>query len=272
VLEINLIAQDMSGYGTDWGRRGELIRLLERLVKVGGIRWIRLLYLYPHRFPEGLMELMAAEEKICKYVDVPLQHIDDTILRRMNRGGQSREIRSLLDRLRKTVPDLVLRTTFIVGFPGETEEQFDRLYQFVQDTQFDRLGVFTYSPEEGTAAYPLGDTVPESVKQRRRNRLLRLQSGISLKKNSSLIGTVQNVLVEGVSSETELLLEGRTAGHAPEIDGKIYINEGSAGSGDFVSVEVTQASHYDVVGRIVTASQSQSGCSSHPARLRLHPI
>ncbi len=271
VVEVNLIAQDMSGYGMDWGRRGELIRLLKHLVKIDGIRWIRLLYLYPHRFPDGLMELMASEEKICKYVDVPLQHIDDDILRQMNRGGNNQEIRTLLDKFRKNIPGLVLRTTFIVGFPGETERQYQRLYDFVQETQFDRVGVFTYSSEEGTTAYPLGDTVCEAVKQQRRERLLRLQAKVSLKKNSALIGTIQDVLVEGLSSETDLLLEGRTAGHAPEIDGQVYMNEGTARPGDFVRVEITQASHYDLVGRIVNVSQSQSGCSSHPAHLRLHP-
>jgi len=271
VVEINLIAQDMSGYGMDWGRRGELIHLLQHLVKISGIQWIRLLYLYPHRFPEGLMELMASEEKICKYVDVPLQHIDDDILRQMNRGGNRHEIHMLIDQLRKNIPGLVLRTTFIVGFPGETEKRFRRLYEFVQEAQFDRAGVFTYSQEEGTAAYALGDPIPEAVKQRRRERLLQIQSKISLKKNSALIGTIQNVLVDGPSSETDLLLEGRTPGHAPEIDGKVYIQDGTARPGDFVKVEITQASHYDLVGRIINVLQSQSGCSSHPARLRLHP-
>jgi ribosomal protein S12 methylthiotransferase len=251
VKEVNLIAQDMSSYGMDRGRRGELIHLLQRLVRIEGIRWIRLLYLYPHRFPEGLMELMASEEKICSYVDLPLQHIDDDLLRRMNRGGNSHEIRTLLDRLRGNIPGLILRTTFIVGFPGETERQFKRLYDFVQETQFDRVGVFTYSPEEGTSAYPLGDPISEAVKEERRGRLLKLQARISLKKNSELIGTIQNVFVEGPSSETDLLLVGRTAGHAPEIDGGVYINEGEAQPGDFLPVEITQASHYDLVGRIL---------------------
>jgi ribosomal protein S12 methylthiotransferase len=272
VVEINLIAQDMSGYGMDWGRRGQLIHLLQQLVKIGGIQWIRLLYLYPHRFPEGLMELMAGEEKICNYVDVPLQHIDDDLLRRMNRGGTSREIHTLLDRLRMKIPALVLRTTFIVGFPGETEKQFQKLYDFVQETQFDRVGVFTYSQEKGTGAYALGDPIREVVKQKRRERLLKLQSRISLKKNSALIGTVQKVLMDGVSSETDLLLEGRTAGHAPEIDGKVYIQEGTARTGDFVQVEITQASHYDLVGKIVNASQPRSGHSSHPIHQPLHPV
>jgi ribosomal protein S12 methylthiotransferase len=262
----------MSGYGMDRGRRGELIHLLQRLVKISGIRWIRLLYLYPHRFPDGLMELMASEEKICNYVDLPLQHIDDDILRRMNRGGNGREIRTLLDKLQKNIPGLTLRTTFIVGFPGETERQYRRLYDFVQETQFDRVGVFTYSPEEGTAAYSLKDTVSESVKRQRRDRLMKLQAQISMKKNSALIGTVQNVLVDGASSETDLLLEGRTASHAPEIDGRVYINEGIAVPGNFARVEITQASHYDLVGRIITSSQSQSENLSHPTHPLLHPV
>lgn len=271
VKEIILIAQDMSSYGVDRGCRGELIRLLERLVRVEGIRWIRLLYLYPHKFPAGLIELMASEEKICKYVDMPLQHIDDEILRSMNRGGDSAEIRKLLENIRKQIPDAVLRTTFIVGFPGETQRHFKRLCEFVQEIEFDRVGVFTYSLEEGTTAYPLGDPVPEVVKEARRDRLMKLQAKIALKKNSGLIGTVQDVFVDGLSSETDLLLEGRTAGHAPEIDGKVYINEGMAKPGDFVQVEITQASFYDLVGRIIRVSQCQSGYSSHPIHLRSHP-
>ena len=250
VREVVLIAQDMSSYGMDLGRRGELILLLERLVRIEGIRWIRLLYLYPHRFPEGLIELMASEEKICRYIDLPLQHIDDEILRRMNRGGNSREIRLLIARLREKLPDAVLRTTFIVGFPGESEVQFRRLYDFVQEVQFERLGVFTYSPEEGTTAYPLGDPVPARLKERRRERLMKLQSGISLRKNARLIGTTQMVLVEeGPSPENGFLVKGRTAGHAPEIDGCVYITEAEVRPGDMVQVEITQASHYDLVGR-----------------------
>ncbi len=271
VKEINLIAQDMSGFGIDTGRRGELIRLLEKLARVRDIRWIRLLYLYPHRFPAGLIELMASEEKICNYIDLPLQHIDDEMLRRMNRGGDGREIRNLLDRIRKHLPDAVLRTTFIVGFPGETEKQFGPLLDFVKEIRFDRVGVFTYSPEEGTTAFPLGDPVAADTKERRRERLMRLQSRIALEKNTALIGSVREVLVDGVSSETELLLEGRWGGQAPEIDGKVYMNEGTAAPGEMVPVEVTQAAPYDLVGRVVSASQPRSDCSSRPARRLLRP-
>lgn len=252
VVEINLIAQDMSSYGIDLGHKGDLIRLLEQLVKVSGIRWIRLLYLYPHRFPKGLTDLMASEEKLCNYIDMPLQHIDDEILRRMNRGGDSREIRALLAGFREKIPEVILRTTFIVGFPGETDEQFARLCDFVKEMRFDRLGVFTYSPEEGTAAHPLGDPISEAVKKRRRDQLLKLQSKISLKKNSCLIGTTQTVLVDGPSEESEYLLFGRTAGHAPEIDGGVIIADADAKPGDIISVEITQASHYDLVGSALT--------------------
>ena len=270
VVEINLISQDMSSYGMDLGKRGELIRLLERLAGISGIRWIRLLYLYPHRFPEGLIELMASEEKMCHYIDMPLQHIDDTVLRRMNRGGSSREIHALVDRLRDEVPGVILRTTLLVGFPGETQEQFDRLYRFVEDTRFDRLGVFTYSPEEGTTAYPLGDPVPPALKRKRRDQLLKLQSRISLEKNTQQIGTVQEVLVEGPSTETDLLLEGRTAGQAPGIDGCVYITEGETLPGEIVPVEITQVSHYDLVGRIVDPILSPNG--RRPSHQQVDPV
>jgi ribosomal protein S12 methylthiotransferase len=271
VKEVNLVAQDMSSYGIDRGQRDGLVNLLRRLSTINGIRWIRLLYLYPHRFPPGLMELMASEEKICSYVDLPLQHIDDDLLRRMNRGGSSSEIRCLLNRLKNRIPGLILRTTFIVGFPGETERKYKRLYDFIKEIEFDRVGVFTYSPEEGTSAFPLGDPIPEHVKMSRRDRLLRLQARISLKKNSKWVGQVHDVLVEGLCPDTGVLLEGRTSGHAPEIDGKVYINEGEASPGEIVPVEITQASSYDLVGRILRPSQSQLGCSSHPAHPLLHP-
>ncbi len=250
VKEINLIAQDMSSFGMDRGRRGELIRLLRELVRIPQVRWIRLLYLYPHRFPEGLLELMAEEEKICRYIDLPLQHICDEILVRMNRGGKSREIHELLDRIRKRLDEVVLRTTFIVGFPGETSAHFQALCDFVRSVEFDRVGVFTYSSEEGTPAYDFRDEIPMAVKLKRRERLMAIQAQISRRKNVRLIGTVQSVLIEGPSGQPFGLFQGRTMGQAPEVDGCVYLEGEPPEAGTIVPVEITQASHYDLVGRV----------------------
>ncbi len=253
VREINLIAQDMPGYGVDRSGRSELAALVEQLLARTGIPWVRLMYLYPHKFPESVLGLLAAEPRLCRYVDMPLQHIDDGVLRRMNRGGTSREIFSLLGRLRERIPDLVIRTSFIVGFPGEEEKEFERLLAFVERTRFDRVVAFTYSPEEGTSAFPLGDPVPPEVKEQRRARLLELQAVISREKNAARVGSRCRVLVDGVSQETDLLLEARLPGQAPEIDGVVYINDGTAEPGSFVELEITEADTYDLVGRVVSS-------------------
>jgi ribosomal protein S12 methylthiotransferase len=253
VREVNLIAQDMTSYGEDRRERGALAKLLRSLGEIEGIAWYRLFYTYPTTLTDELLETLASESRFCNYVDLPLQHIDDRILGRMNRYGDGALIRGLIKRIRRIIPDVVLRSTFIVGFPGETEEEFQRLYDFVAETGFDRLGVFTFSQEEGTPSFDLPDQLPESVKKRRRDRLLRLQSKITLQKNRRLVGTRQRVLVDGLSQESDLLLEGRMAGQAPEIDGVVYINEGIASPGEFVEVEITDAHPYDLVGRIVGA-------------------
>jgi ribosomal protein S12 methylthiotransferase len=250
---VNLIAQDMTSYGEDRRERGALAKLLRSLGEIEGIAWYRLFYTYPTTLTDELLETLASESRFCNYVDLPLQHIDDRILGRMNRYGDGALIRGLIKRIRRIIPDVVLRSTFIVGFPGETEEEFQRLYDFVAETGFDRLGVFTFSQEEGTPSFDLPDQLPESVKKRRRDRLLRLQSKITLQKNRRLVGTRQRVLVDGLSQESDLLLEGRMAGQAPEIDGVVYINEGIASPGEFVEVEITDAHPYDLVGRIVGA-------------------
>jgi ribosomal protein S12 methylthiotransferase len=264
VREINLIAQSLTSYGWDRRDRGALVGLLKRLVRVEGIEWIRLFYTYPTDFTDPLIDLIASEEKLCKYVDLPLQHIDDRILRAMHRKGSAKEIRRLIETLRNRIPGLTLRTTFIVGFPGEDQSAFERLRSFVEEVGFDRLGVFSYSPEEGTPAFPLGDPVPAKVKAQRRDLLLKLQSKISRTKNRRKIGEVMEVRVDGLSPETELLLEGRTAGQAPEIDGVVYINDLGLGPqpapGDLVSVEITAAHDHDLVGQIV-----QTPVNTNPA-------
>jgi ribosomal protein S12 methylthiotransferase len=276
VREVNLIAQSLTSYGWEHRDRGGLVDLLKRLARIDGIEWIRLFYTYPTDFTEPLIDLIASEEKICKYVDLPLQHIDDRILKSMHRKGSSREIRRLIDRLRRGIPELTLRTTFIVGFPGEDETAFQTLRSFVEEIEFDRLGIFTYSPEEGTPAFSLGDPVPANVKAQRRDGLLRLQSRISRKRNRRMIGKRVNVRVDGPSSESDLLLEGRTQGQAPEIDGVIYISDVGLGPaprpGDLVTLELTAAHIYDLVGRVVEGSSDRDkAVASTRSGLHLFP-
>jgi len=249
VKEINLIAQSLTSYGLDWRKKGELPKLLKRLTAIDGVRWIRLFYAYPTDLTDELIDLIAAEEKICNYVDLPLQHIDDEILRKMKRKGDSCLIRSLLEKLRSRIPHLALRSTFIVGFPGETEPQFKKLLDFVSEGWFNRIGVFTYSHEDGTPAYELSDSILPEEKNERRNRLMALQEEIVLTKNQALVGTIQEAMVEGISSETNQL-EGRLEGQAPEIDGVVAL-EGSARPGEFVKVEITGATELDLSGKIL---------------------
>lgn len=252
VREINLIAQDMTSYGEDLRERGALAKLLRVLGKMEGIEWFRLFYTYPTTLTDEILEILASEPKFCNYVDLPLQHIDDDILKKMNRYGDGALIRKLIERIRFIIPNVVLRSTFVVGFPGETEEQFQRLVDFVEETQFDRLGVFSFSKEEGTPSFSLPNQLPESVKKRRQSKLLRLQSKISHQKNKRLIGTRHRVMVDGLSPETDLLLQARLEGQAPEIDGVVYINDGIASAGEFAEVEITEAHPYDLVGRVVS--------------------
>ena len=251
VKELNLIAQDLTHYGADLKDGTELHDLLPALAKVDGIEWIRLLYCYPHNVTDRLVEVMATERKILPYMDIPLQHIDDMVLMSMQRRTTRAITEDLLGRLRAGIPNLVLRTTFIVGFPGETESQFDNLMDFVAKQRFERVGAFTYSTEEGTRAARFEDDIPADIKESRRDRLMAMQQAISAEKNQELIGTEVDVLVEGVSEETDLLLQGRTTGQAPEVDGVTYINEGFAEAGSIVRAEIVQAGDYDLVARIV---------------------
>ncbi|MEZ4600925.1 MAG: 30S ribosomal protein S12 methylthiotransferase RimO [Syntrophotaleaceae bacterium] len=259
VQEVNLIAQDLTAYGRDRTDVARLEDLLRTLVRIDGLRWLRLLYAYPDGISDELIELMATEDKICNYLDLPLQHVDDTILLRMNRRINQAGIRSLLERIRGRLPDITLRTSFIVGFPGETEQQFATLLGFVNEGHFDRVGVFRYSCEEGTPAAVMEDQVPERIKKSREQKLMKAQQRVSFRRNRSLVGRIVPVLVEGFSEETDLLLSGRSIRQAPDIDGQVYITAGQALVGTIVPLRITDSSDYDLIGEIVEDDASPAG-------------
>ncbi len=250
VKELILIAQDTTAYGEDLRGETNLEKLLRGLVKVAGLRWIRILYSYPkiNYFTQGLLELIAEEKKICSYLDLPIQHIDDQILRRMGRKSKNREIRNLLQKIRTFLPNVSLRTSLIVGFPGEGETQFKALLDFVEEIQFDHLGGFKYSSEEGTPASRLPDLIPERVKEERLRLLMELQKKISLKKYQNMIGRRMEALVEGSDSKGSIL-RGRIQTQAPEIDGSVLM-KGKTEPGEWVEIRITQALPYDLVGQI----------------------
>lgn len=256
VQELNLISQDTINYGVDLGLRQGLVALLRALVKVKGVRWIRPFYLYPQQVSDELLALYAGEEAITKYIDMPLQHIDDTMLHRMHRIGDQAALTALVERMRARIPGVTFRTAFIVGFPGETDAMYDRLTRFVTEQAFDRVAVFGYSDEENTTAVAFDEKVEASVIAERRNALLALQDDIAQAKGRELIGSTRRVLVDGPSEEHELVLEGRHEGQAPEIDGVVYLNETEAEPGEFITVRVTDAVGYDLVGTEVDAPSS----------------
>ena len=251
VTEIVLIAQDITDFGADRNDGATLEKLLKELVAIEKIVWIRLLYAYPDGITSELIELIATEEKICNYLDLPLQHIDDHILTQMNRHLDEKQTRELVQRLRDRIPGLTLRTSFIVGFPGETREQFDKLLTFVKEGHFERVGVFRYSREEGTTAAKLPEQIPARTKTSRLNKLMKAQARVSFGKNRSLVGRVEQVLVEGYSEETDLLLKGRSVRQAPDIDGQYLITSGVADVGEYVQLKITDSSEYDLIGEIV---------------------
>jgi ribosomal protein S12 methylthiotransferase len=257
-VELSLVAQDLTAYGQDLPGRVRLHHLLPELARVDGIRWLRLHYAYPRDVPDALVEAIAGEPKIVKYLDMPLQHSSDRLLRSMKRGRDSVFLRELLARLRSRVPGIALRTSLIVGLPGETEEDFQDLLRFVEEQRFERLGVFSYSQEKGTPAAEMPGQVPEEVKRERHARIMELQQGISAEHQRSLLGRRLEVLVEGRSEETEHLLAGRHAQQAPEIDGLTYVNEGVAYPGEIVTVEITDAHAYDLVGKVVARDPSRA--------------
>ncbi|MBF0453480.1 MAG: 30S ribosomal protein S12 methylthiotransferase RimO [Magnetococcales bacterium] len=251
VKEINLISQDTTLYGRDLDRRLSLAELLRGLIEIEGVKWIRLLYLYPTLVTDTLLDLIAEDNPLLPYFDIPLQHSHSDLLKSMKRAEREKDLHDLIGRIRRRIPHATLRTTFIVGFPGETEEAFQHLYQFIEQIRFDHVGVFTYSDEVGTTAYDLPDKIALDVAQQRRDQLMALQQKISAEKLAQLIGKTLPVLVEGVSEESAWLLQGRLADQAPDVDGVVFINEGSAPPGSLVQVEITEAHEYDLVGRLV---------------------
>jgi ribosomal protein S12 methylthiotransferase len=240
--ELVLLAQDSTAYRDG---KTDLPVLLKALTRINGIEWVRLMYAYPGRISAALMTVMAEEDKICKYLDIPIQHFDDKVLAAMNRRGTSIDIRKTIEQLRKRVPGIALRTSLIVGFPGETEAAFKRLLSFIKEVEFEHLGVFTYSPEEGTAAFDLASPVPAETAADRLDRIMKTQAKISLKKNTALIGTRQRVLIDGME---DMALIGRLQTQAPEIDGVVYLSETEASPGEFVDVTITDATDYDLMG------------------------
>jgi ribosomal protein S12 methylthiotransferase len=251
VREVNLVAQDSSHYGRDLDLRDGLARLLGELDVIEPLRWVRVHYLYPNTVTDRLIETMARGRRVLNYVDLPLQHAEHGVLRRMRRGGSAESHLQLLARIRAAMPDVTLRSTFLVGFPGETDEAFATLLEFVREARLDHLGVFTYSHEEGTSAFELADDVPEPVKRERRDRLMACQQAIAFARNRERVGRREEVLVEGAHPETEHLLVGRMRGQAPEVDGQVLINDGTAHPGEFVTVRLTDAAGYDLVGGIL---------------------
>ncbi|MEY4168004.1 MAG: ribosomal protein methylthiotransferase RimO [Acidobacteriota bacterium] len=254
VRELILISQDSTQYGLDLGLKDGLADLLRALCRVEGIEWIRIMYTYPNSLSDATLRVMAEEPKVCKYLDMPLQHASAAVLKRMRRGGNRQLLEKLLARARDIVPGIALRTTLIVGFPGETDEDFGELLQFVKDVEFDRLGVFTYSDEEGTHGFDLDQKVPATTMRSRRTRLMREQAKISKRKNKALIGRRFRAMLEGVSEESDLLLQARLESQAPEVDGHVLINdipEGFTGqAGSMIEIEIEEAHDYDLVARI----------------------
>jgi len=256
VKEINLIAQDLTAYGRDRKDGTTLLGLLKKMIEVPEVVWIRLLYAYPNFLDEPLLKVIRESEKICKYIDIPFQHISHRLLQRMRRGKSGSAVRETVEKLRDAIPALTLRTSLIVGFPGETDEDFETLLDFVEETQFDRLGVFKYSEEEGTAAADMDGKVSEEEKEGRWQEVMDLQATISQKKNKALIGTIDRVMIENIDSDSGKLA-GRTQAHAPEVDGVVFTDGASASPpptpGDIVDVKITDALEYDLIGEILHA-------------------
>jgi ribosomal protein S12 methylthiotransferase len=254
VKELVLISQDSTQYGLDLGIKDGLADLLRSLARVGGIEWIRIMYTYPNSLSDATLVAMAEEPKVCKYLDMPLQHASAAVLKRMRRGGNRLLLEKLLNRARQIVPEITLRTTFIAGFPGETDDDFEELMKFVREIEFDRVGVFTYSDEEGTHGYELGEKVPARVMRQRRAKLMREQAKISKRRNKALIGKRFKALLEGVSQESDLLLQARMESQAPEVDGHVLINDApedfTGAPGDFIEIEISEAHEYDLVAKV----------------------
>jgi ribosomal protein S12 methylthiotransferase len=263
VREISLIGQDTTFYGEDLGLRDGLPLLLERLAEIEGLHWVRFLYCYPNRITPRLLETIAAHPRLAKYMDIPLQHASKDVLKRMQRGSHGGAFLKMLERIRRTVPDVSLRTSFIVGFPGETKQDFKTLCDFVHEAEFDWMGVFSYSDEDAARSYQLGDKVDAETIAERRDTLMQIQKKISRRKLKPMIGKRVKALLEGPSKDTDLIWEARLEGMAPEIDGKVYITEFAGVSdaaelpppGSLATVEITESQEYDLVGRAIEFEQ-----------------
>lgn len=254
VRELVLVSQDTMAYGKDIGMDDGITTLLRQLAAVDGLHWVRFLYCYPHTITDALVRLVSEEERLCKYFDIPYQHASRPVLDRMLRGGSRDIYERQVERIRKLNPNAGLRTSFIVGFPGETEDDFKEVLTFVKNVAFDNVGVFLYSDEEGTGAFNLDGKVQRRTANRRRNDVMKLQSGISKRKLRGMVGRTVEVLLEGASEESDLLLQGRTEAQAPDIDGHILINDTNdreTRTGEFYSVEITDSMEYDLIGRIL---------------------
>jgi ribosomal protein S12 methylthiotransferase len=249
VVELNLVAQDSTFYGRDLGLKDGLALLLEALVQVPGIQWIRVHYMYPHQVSSKLLDIMNRHPVVCSYLDIPLQHASRKILASMRRGGDGTSYARFLDSIRDKMPGCFLRSSFIVGYPGEGQAEYQELLDFVKEQEFNYLGVFTYSHEEGTSAFGMEDSIPAEIKEERRSELMLLQKSISEKKCSELKGSTLPVLIEGVHPETELLLKGRHQGQAPDVDGLVFVTEGTYQPGEIVSVTIEETYEYDLAGR-----------------------
>lgn len=252
VKELILIAQDSTYYGMDLYGKRALSQLLMELGRVGAIEWIRLMYAYPAKFPLDVLEVFRQNPKLCRYIDLPLQHASDNVLRSMRRGITNRAMRDLIFRMKNAIPDLAIRTTFIVGYPDETEHDFETLCNFVREMEFHRVGVFTYSHEEGTTAFPLGDTIPQEVKEQRRDRLMEIQQEISERRNRSLIGSKHRVVIDRLERGFAV---GRTQWDAPEIDQEVYVSGKNLKPGKFYDVTMTDAVEYDLYGNVVSGAE-----------------
>ena len=251
IQEISLVGQDTTDYGRDFGDPNALEKLVRALGEVEGLRWFRIHYAYPNRLTDGLIHAIAETANCAKYLDMPLQHADAGILKAMARGGSRKSFMALLEKIRRICPELALRSNFIVGFPGEDEAAFQELKAFVQEARFDHVGVFTYSPEEGTPAHALGDPIPKRTKNSRKRQLLELQQKIARDKNQTKVGQVIDVLIEGTHEESELILKGRWEGQAPEVDGNVLIVGGEPVIGSIQQVRITKAHAYDLIGEVV---------------------
>ena len=251
VKEFNIISQDTTMYGFDLAMKDGLERLLKGMAKIDGVEWMRLLYCYPTFLNSDVIDYIASEEKVCRYIDVPLQHTHDEMLKSMKRQETEGGVRKMIDELRLKIPEIALRTTFITGFPGETDEHFKHMLRFICEMQFDHVGIFTYSDEEGTTAFDYPGRVPEEVKEERKNILMEFQKEIALRKNQEKVGQIESVLVEGFDAQENYIMTGRLASQAPDIDGQVILEKCEAEPGEIIPVRITAAADYDLVAEPV---------------------